>query len=214
MTMDWRTIPRDIGNAIYDAFVSPGDFVLSWLTAHAPSLATRLGVEGDDSSALLQAVVSLLLWILLALVMWMLVRLGQNLARTVSAIFRTLTYRISESIRSLKTRLVCKIRQLVPRRRSLNTEPVPELEFDDLDLAVLRNAAALGPGFTVSAPELAERLTLRPAQIQRSLDRLRSTKMLDYVIGSTDGFDNYRLTDYGSAFMAMLQRQAGQTGRA
>lgn len=79
------------------------------------------------------------------------------------------------------------------------------VEFDDLDLAVLRSAAARGPGFTTSAPEIAEELTLRPAQIQRSLDKLRKNKMLEYVIGSTDGFENYRLSRLGNAFMGQQQ---------
>ena len=81
------------------------------------------------------------------------------------------------------------------------------VEFDDLDLAVLRQASALGPGLALSAPELAEQFTLRPAQVQRSLEKLSRNKMLDYVIGSTDGYDNYRMTDYGAAFLAMYQRQ-------
>ena len=81
------------------------------------------------------------------------------------------------------------------------------VEFDDLDLAVLRSASAQGPGFALSAPELAEKFRLRPAQVQRSLEKLSHNKMLDYVLGSTDGFDNYRLTDSGAAFFAMCQRQ-------
>jgi RIO-like serine/threonine protein kinase len=85
------------------------------------------------------------------------------------------------------------------------------IEFDDIDLAVLRTASAQGPGFALSAPELAEKFTMRPAQVQRSLDRLRQNKMLDSVIGSTDGYDNYRLTDSGFAFLAMLQRQQART---
>jgi hypothetical protein len=31
--------------------------------------------------------------------------------------------------------------------------------------------------------------------------------MLDYVIGSTGGFDNYRLTGSGAAYLAMWRRQ-------
>ncbi len=81
------------------------------------------------------------------------------------------------------------------------------MKFDDLDLAVLRNSAAAGGGFVISAPDLAEQLTMRPAQAQRRLDKLRNYRMVDVVIGSTDGFDNYRLTQSGAAFLAMLQRR-------
>ncbi len=81
------------------------------------------------------------------------------------------------------------------------------VEFDNLDLAVLRSAAARGPGVMLSAPQLAEQIRMRPAQVQRSLDKLSKNKMLDYVIGSTDGSDNYRLTDSGATFVGMWQRQ-------
>ena len=59
----------------------------------------------------------------------------------------------------------------------------------------------------MSAPELAEKFSRRPAQVQRSLDKLFRSRMLDSAIGSTDGFDNYRLTDSGAEFIAMWQRQ-------
>ena len=59
----------------------------------------------------------------------------------------------------------------------------------------------------LSAPELAEQFSLRPAQIQRSLDKLCSNAMITTVIGSTDGFDNYRLTDSGNAFVGMWARR-------
>lgn len=63
-----------------------------------------------------------------------------------------------------------------------------------------------GRGFTTSAPELASNFGLRPAQFQKSLSNLQSSKMISTVIGSTDGFDNYRLTDYGAAYMKMWER--------
>ena len=74
-------------------------------------------------------------------------------------------------------------------------------------LEVAEPAAARGPGFTTSAPEIAEQLTLRPAQIQRSLEKLSHNKMLEYTIGSTDGFDNYRVSQMGSAFALNWSRQ-------
>ena len=72
---------------------------------------------------------------------------------------------------------------------------------------MLRSVSAKGPGFALSAPDLADKFTLRPAQVQRSLDKLSKNKLLASVIGSTDGFDNYRMTDSGLAFMAMWERQ-------
>ena len=59
----------------------------------------------------------------------------------------------------------------------------------------------------LSAPELAEKFTLRPAQVQSRLEKLRKNNMLRPTKGTTDGFENYGLTDSGQAFVAMFQRQ-------
>ena len=81
------------------------------------------------------------------------------------------------------------------------------MRFDDFDFTVLQAAADCGPGFTTSAPELASTYGLRPSQFQNSLCKLNSSKMITTVIGSTEGFDNYRLTDYGAAYMKMWERR-------
>jgi len=206
MLTEWLTILRDIGNAIYELFVMPGDFVLSWFVVQAPVVASGLGIDSDHSAFMMRAVLSLLIWCLLAVAVWKLVRLWQYIARIISAAIRTVFFRISQAMRGLKTRLVCKFRQLVPRRRSSSANAFSEVDLNDLDLAVLRYAVVRGPGFAISAPELAEQFTLRPAQVIRSLVKLQNNKMLDYVIGSTDGFDNYRLTKSGAVFMAMWQQ--------
>ncbi len=207
MITDWLTILRDIGNAIYDTFVLPGEYVLAQFAAHAPVVASSLGIGGDDNSVILPAVLSLLLWFLLAAVVWKFLRIWQNVARIVAATIRTNSFRVSQAIHGVKTMLVCKIRQLFPRQGTNSTNTISEVEFDDLDMAVLRAAATLGPDFATSAPELADRMTMRPAQVQRSLDKLSKMKMLDFVIGSTDGFDNYRLTQSGAAFVTLWQRK-------
>ena len=195
-----------IAAAIYGALLWPANFLLSQFVSQAPDLAAALGVADIESSTVLLAL-SLTCWTLLALIAWFCVRLWQNLARITASVVGTLSFRTSLALRSLKTQLVCRLRLLWPQPRAHTPTAIPMIEFDDLDLAVLRAAVARGPGFALSAPELAEQFSLRPAQVQRSLDKLSHNKMLDYVIGSTDGFDNYRLTDHGAAFVAMWQRQ-------
>ena len=103
--------------------------------------------------------------------------------------------------------VVCRLREFVPRRRDDGLDAVPEIDFDDLDLTVLRTAAASGPGMATSAPEVAEKFKLRPSQVQRSVDKLRRNNMLDAVIGTTDGYENFRLSPSGATFVAMWQRQ-------
>ncbi len=206
MITDLTTILRQFGNAVYNIFVLPGDFLLSQFAAHAPRVAAKLGFVGDDQSDMLLVVLSLLIWFLLAVVVMKILRLWQNFVRISNAMIKTISFRISLATRNLKMRLMCRLRRLIPRR-SNRDDAVSEVEFDDLDLAVLRSTAACGPGFTTSAPELADQFPLRPAQIQRSLDKLSSNKMLDRSTGSTDGFETYRLSQSGAFFLAMWQRK-------
>ncbi len=207
MITDWLKTLHDLGNTIYDVFLLPGDFLLLQFVAQAPTLALRLGIDADSDVVLLSVVLSLLIWLLLVGVVWKFFRFLQNVSRSVTATYRTVVFGVSLRIRSFKTKLLCGLLKLLPRRRSSSAYSNPEVKFDDLDLAVLRNSAAAGGGFVISAPDLAEQLTMRPAQVQRRLDKLRNYRMVDVVIGSTDGFDNYRLSQSGAAFLALLQRR-------
>jgi hypothetical protein len=207
MITNWLSNLHDLGKVTYAAFLLPGDFILSQFVAHAPTLALRLGIGGEVDGLMLPTVLSLLTWLLLVVVAWKLVRLLQNVARIVNAAIRTICFRTSNGIRSVKTKLVCKFRQQIPRRGSSRADTVPEVQLDNLDLAILRTSAALAPGFALSAPELAGQLTMRPAQVQRSLDKLRKYELVNSVIGSTDGFDNYRLTQSGAFFLAVWKRR-------
>jgi hypothetical protein len=200
---------QELGNTIYDAFVLPGDYLLAKIAEHLPAFAASIGILDEERSVVLLLIVSMSVWVLLILLGRKLFGLGQDLARIVSSTLRTIVFRVSLALANFKTWLVCKLRQFLPRR-SHDADAIAEVNLDDRDWAVLRSAAAHGPGFTTSAPELAEQLPLRPAQIQRSLDRLRENKMLEYVIGSTDGFDNYRVSQMGAAFVLHWERQGAE----
>ncbi|MBT8110973.1 MAG: hypothetical protein KJO27_09635 [Gammaproteobacteria bacterium] len=207
MINDLMTILREVGNTIYMLFVLPGEFVLSWFSEFAPAAAAWLNSISDEQAALTIIVLSLLLWSLLAFAVAKLWLLLQNLFRIIAATGKTLLFRISLPCELLKNRLLHGLRRLIPQQTAC-TIAATNADFDDLDLAVLHSAAARGPGFTTSAPELAERLTYRPAQIQRSLSKLSRNKLLDGVIGSTDGFENYRLSESGSYYVAELHRNS------
>ncbi len=195
----------DFGNAIYAAFLFPGEFLLSMLAAVAPDTATILSL--GHGAVIVPFTFALVAWTLVAVAGLLFLKFCRNIARQFSAIIRTISFRISMAMGSFKTMLICRLGWFSKGKIDQSHQEAPTIEVDDLDLAVLRSASAKGPGFALSAPELAEKFTMRPAQIQRSLDKLSRNKMLDSVIGSTDGFENYRLTDYGLAFVAMWQRQ-------
>ena len=209
MINNWLTTLREFGDLLREIYFAPGDFVLSKFAELAPATAANWDIAPGVDSTAVAAVVSGLFWVLMAIIAWRLYRYCQSFLRNLVAVFHTIWYRGRQAIGSLKTRVVCRLREFVPRRQEDGIDAVPEIDFDDLDLAVLRSAAARGPGLAMSAPEIAEKFKLRPSQVQRSIDKLRQSRMLDTVIGTTDGYENVRLSPSGATFVAMWQRQHG-----
>ena len=195
-------------------FTLPGDYVLNLLAQKAPGLASALGLATPEDSIVFTIVLSIFLWMLACVLFWAAVRLVQNLHRISGAIVRTLWFRLVQGAGNIKTRIICNLRQLFPQREADDSVPSPETEFDDFDFTVLQATADRGPGFTTSAPELASQYGLRPSQFQDSLRKLQSSNMIATVIGSTDGFDNYRLTDYGAAYIKMWESRTQAAFRA
>ena len=208
MISNWLTTLRNIGALVREIYLVPGEFVLSKFAELAPVTAANWGVMPGES-VVLAAVVSGFFWVLMLFVAWRVYRYCQSFLRNFVAVIHTIWYRGRQAVGSLKTRVVCRLREFVPGRHDDGIDAVPEIDFDDLDLAVLRSAAARGPGLAMSAPEIAEKFKLRPSQVQRSVDKLHRNKMLDTVIGSTDGYGNFRLSPSGATFVAMWQRQHG-----
>ena len=194
--------------AIYQAFTLPGEWILSLIDRFAPQAVEIMLV--DNGAIIVPFVLSLLVWTLVIVAGLMVFRVCRNFAWQVAALWRTFVWRLKMALGSLKTRLLWKYRQFFPHRGD-NSEMVAREEFDNVDIALLRTLFKQGPGMTISAPELTERLKLRPAQIQHRLDNLLQHQMVRSAIGSTDGYENYRLTDSGLAFITMMQRQARVT---
>lgn len=189
-------------------FTLPGEYILQLLALNAPGIASLLGVVKPEESTTLTIVLSVFFWVIACVASWGSIRLVQNLYRITDALFRTVWFRITETAGNMKTRAVCNFRQLIPQRQPGNQhDAMPEMQFDDFDFTVLQATADRGPGFTTSAAELASVYGLRPAQFQNSLSKLHNSKMITAVIGSADGFDKYRLTDFGAAYLKMWDRQ-------
>lgn len=195
------------GDALVDAVLWPGQQVLSAIAYYSPGAAQWLGVQDGEASASMTLIFTLVVFFLLIVIATIIVRLITRWLRITRAIIHTIWFRVTLWLRELKTMLKLRLRRIQIWKKAHRFTETPVEELDDLDVAVLQSASAAGPGIAVSAPELAEKFRLRPAQVQRSLKKLSSFKMLDYVIGATDGYDNFRLTDYGAAFAANWQRQ-------
>ncbi len=188
-------------------FNLPGDYVLKLLAASAPGIASLLGVARPEESIVVTILLSALAWVLACVVLWGSVILVKNLHRITDAIVRTAWYQVVQAGGNARTWAICRFTHLIPKRRCDDQhEAMPETQFDDFDFTVLQATADCGSAFTTSAPELASTYGLRPAQFQNSLSKLHSSKMIIAVIGCTDGFDNYRLTDYGAAYIKMWDR--------
>jgi hypothetical protein len=207
MIDNWLNVLRQFGTLVREIYLAPGGVVLSRFAEFAPVTAANWGIASAADSTVPVAVVSGVFWFLMSIIAWRLYRYCQSLLRNFLAVIRTIWYRGQQAAGGLKTLVVCRLREIVPRRRDDGIDAVPEIDFDDLDLTVLCTAAASGPGMATSAPEVAEKFKLRPSQVQRSVDKLRRNNMLDAVIGTTDGYENFRLSPSGATFVAMWQRQ-------
>ena len=188
----------------------PGEYLRNLIDQHIPYLPSLLGVTSAEDSIGFTIMLTMLAWILVCISLWGVVRLVQNLYRRADSLVRSLCYRTGQTAGNIKTRVVCIVRRFFPLRQSSGVKTLPEITFDDFEFTVLQAVGDCGAGFTTSAPELASKFGMRPGQFKKSLRKLHSSKMIDTVIGSTDGFDNYRLTDYGASYMKVWnQRQSG-----
>jgi DNA-binding MarR family transcriptional regulator len=201
---------RDFGTAVHDAYTLPGQVALSLIATHAPGLAAWLRIDDGQAAVLTTFLISLIYWFLVIVLIVYIVRLGRSITRNTSALVLTALNYLSHLLAGVRTTLILKFRAWFPHRRRADDYSGPMIEFDDLDMAVLRSVAAKGPGFALAAPDIAGRFRLRPSQVQRSFDKLSQNKMLVSVIGNTDGYENYRLTDYGQAYIAMWLRQTSR----
>ncbi len=203
------TFLTEFASTVGRGFLLPGDLLVSGIARIAPQSVEILTFGNGKGIATF--VLALVAWTMIVIIGLMLLRLGRIIARQMSSIFRILLWHTRMILGNLKTRMIWKYREYFPYKTE-QTESVSQIQFDDLDIAVLTSMSRRGPGMASSAPELAEKYKLRPAQMQRRLDKLQKNEMLCSVIGSTDGFENYRLTQSGLALIAVCKRQA--TARA
>ena len=193
MNKMWFTFMQDAGASVLEALLSPGVMFMSLLP---PSLQ-----HGDASRGLLvSAGVSALCWLTVLVGARKLIRLGRRAVGRARLAFRSRWF-------LLRKKLARRMALLAAADRTRRDATETEVQFDALDLAVLGSAAELHAGFSMSAPDLAPKLKVRPQTVQRSLEKLAVNMMLERTIGSTDDFQNYRLTQSGARFLSMCERQ-------
>ena len=125
MISNWLSSLQDFGALLREIYLAPGDVVLSAFIGVAPVTAANWGVVTSDEAITLAAVTSGIFWLLIAIIAWRLYRYGESFVRNFVAICRTLWYRGSQGVGSLKTRLLCRVREFVPRREESGIDAVP-----------------------------------------------------------------------------------------
>ena len=213
MTTRWtRRIPRmaETVAAIVNAFLLPGEAILSLIGWLSPETEAIMRI--DYGGTIYPVLFSLIAWTVFLVIGLFVLKFIKNAIWQTNALIHTIVYAIKNWFANLKTRLLWKYRKLFPHKAD-SGQIVSQEEFDKLDIAVLRAFFKRGPDNAASAPDLAEKFTLRATQVQRRLDKLSQNQMLCSVVGSTNGYDNYRLTDSGLTFITMMQRQARASNR-
>ena len=201
----WQTQLQNVLEFSVRIFMTPGEFILIQLAILFPQMTPSSLAETNSAMVLLPAAVSLLCWLVIAIILWAIVaeirNLGSRIARLISRLFFRFqirqTYLCNQFKRFWHQRFL--------QRPSESTLVAGETEFDGIDMAVLRCAAACGPGFLTSAPDVAEALGMLPGNAQHCLDKLCHNKLVESTVTATDDFTNYRLTRSGQSFLSMSQ---------
>ena len=190
-------------DTVYVVFMTPGEWLASKSIEHAPSLATSLGIAAEESTVLAPLILSILSWLIIALLGRRLLYSLRGLINAIGVMFMRLKFRTLIALHSFTKKL--GLESLMWWKESETEVESSKLSLNRLDLMVLKLAKAAGPGFALSAPELSDRMNLRPAQIQECLDKLSQNSLLDLTRGTTDGYENYRLNETGTYILTMWQ---------
>ncbi len=197
-------IVNSVIDTVYLVFMTPGEWLASMSIMYAPSLAASLAISAEASTVLAPLILSILSWTIIALLLRQLLYLFRGLLNAIGVMIMRLRFRTFIALRSFMKKLGLE-RLMWWRDSGPETEP-EKLSLNRLDLMVLELAKAAGPGFALSAPELSDRMNLRPEQIQQCLDKLSQNNLLDFTRATTDGDENYRLNKTGTYILTMWQQ--------
>ncbi|MBT8441790.1 MAG: hypothetical protein KJO76_05330 [Gammaproteobacteria bacterium] len=186
---------KEIGDLLRETALLPADLLV-------PVLMPGFEIIGYSNEFLLSISVSMVFWLLLLAAAWKLAKFVQSAIRGIGIAVRSRWF-------LTKTRVARRRGLLIPYKHAGKRDPETEVEFNELDLAVLNSAAALAQGFELSAPDLAKNLKSQRTKVQSSLEKLATNMMLERALGTTDDHENYRLAPAGAAFLSMMQRNEG-----
>ena len=180
-------------NSAADAYLLPGQLMSS-------AMNSGLNIDVGDKEFLISVLFSTVSWLLVIAIAIRALRIASRTAANTRAAVATLMF-------NFRTKWACRKQSRTLGGRSAPSDPDAEIHFDNLDLAVLNSAATLGPGFAMTAPDLANEFDLRPPQVQSSLEKLATNMMLERGFGTDEDYQTYRLSRAGAAFLSILKRK-------
>ena len=203
MNTDWFTSAKESLASLSEALLYPGAKASSFLIKAAPDLAVAVGLTGIVPTTVFALLLAALFWFVVGMFVLKFVRLCSDILRMIESALKVVVFRCRMFAHHFRNGLMVRLGLVVPDGQIIVQEDGQGVDLDEIDIEILKTTGSFGPGFAVSAPELAQQFNMRPSQLQRRLDRLRRFKFLDYVLGTTDGYDNYRLAGAGAAFVNM-----------
>ncbi len=192
----------------YVVVMAPGVWLASKIFEHAPSLAASLGISADGNAVVGPLILTLLSWTIVVLLLRRLLYPLRSLINAFGVMIMRIRYRTLIALHGFKTMSASDSDSIDRPEDADGEEQSEEFKLNRLDLIVLNLAKTLGPGFALSAPELANRLNLRPDQLQKCLEKLSRHSLIDHTPVMTDGYENYLLTDTGSHVLKMWEQHS------
>lgn len=187
----------EIGRWLYHLLFFPGDYMLSLVITYAPQLVATLGLSPLNFGGVLSGVLSVLIWAALFVSVRAARRIIRNTLRAFIDFLKVIRLAIRARLHVARTMLFSLFHRFPPRRTLEDADLSTQFELNDLDLAVLQAEAHLAPGFSLTAPDIAASIRVRPSQAQQILDKLKKLQLITDSFGSMDGFDGYQITQSG-----------------
>jgi len=192
-----------MGSAFLQYFLYPGQQIAAFLGIDALQIQFRDTIVRASGLDPIHLGLSLMVWMLVAVGLLVIIRWTLRLLRTVRDFVDGIL--LQGKLRLVRlTRSAKHVVTLGASARKNESITAASIDLDDTDIAMLKIAKDRSPGLAISAPDLAEQLRCRPKVMQDRLQRLASYQLLENIIGSTDGYDNFALTPAGGAFVRKL----------
>jgi len=164
-------------------------------------MAERLGIATADATELLAAVVSSLFVCVMILIVRASVRTVTSALSSLADFARTLRIAVAVRVRSAVRCLISLSSSRPFTRTERGVAIDSDVTIDEVDLAILRTQSKLQPGYVLTAPEIANVIRVRPSQVESVLEKLAALQFVEFVFGSLDGYDGYRLTLTGRMYL-------------